>query len=211
VFGAGVAGLQAIATCRRLGAVVEATDVRLAAKEQVESLGARFIDVPGMGDLEGSGGYAREADPAFLQRQREEVAKRVSEADIVITTALVPGRPAPRLVSEEMVASMRPGSVVVDLAVASGGNCALSVLGETVVRHGVTIVGHPNLPATVPTHASELYSKNIASFLKLFFDKQGQPAPNWSDEILAGSCVTRGGEVLHAPTAEALQAREGAS
>jgi NAD(P) transhydrogenase subunit alpha len=191
VFGAGVAGLQAIATARRLGCLVEATDIRRAAKEQVESLGARFIDVPGAEDMETAGGYAKEVGEDFLRRQREEVAKRVAEADLVITTALVPGRPAPKLVSEAMVRSMRPGSVIVDLAVESGGNCELTSPGEVVVRHGVTLVGTSNLPATVPLHASELYAKNVLNLVKLFVDKEGRMATDFEDEILAGCLVTR--------------------
>jgi NAD(P) transhydrogenase subunit alpha len=191
VFGAGVAGLQAIATARRLGCLVEATDIRRAAKEQVESLGARFIDVPGAEDMETAGGYAKEVGEDFLRRQREEVAKRVAEADLVITTALVPGRPAPKLVSEAMVRSMRPGSVIVDLAVESGGNCELTSPGEVVVRHGVTLVGISNLPATVPLHASELYAKNVLNLVKLFVDKEGRMATDFEDEILAGCLVTR--------------------
>lgn len=204
IFGVGVAGLQAIATAKRLGCKVEATDIRLATKEQVESLGAKFIDVPGAEDMETEGGYAKEATPEFLARQREEVAKRVAEADMVITTAQVPGRKAPRLVSEEMVRSMRPGSVVVDLAVESGGNCELSVSGEIVERHGVRIVGTPNLPATIPLHASELYAKNVLNLVKLFVDKEGNMSTDFEDEVLAGCLLTHAGEVKHVPTAEAL-------
>ncbi len=204
VFGAGVAGLMAIATARRLGCTVEATDVRLAAREQVLSLGARFIDVPGMQDMQDERGYAKEATPEFLARQREEVAKRVREADLVITTALIPGRKAPLLVSEEMVRSMLPGSVIVDMAVESGGNCALSRPGEVVRAGGVTIVGLRNLAATVPAHASELFAKNVHSLLKLALKPAGAVELDWSDEILAGCRLTHAGEVFHAPTAEAL-------
>lgn len=204
VFGAGVAGLQAIATARRLGCVVEATDIRMATKEQVESLGGKFIDVPGSEDMETEGGYAKEVTPEFLAKQREEVAKRVAEADLVITTALVPGRPAPKLVSEDMVRSMKPGSVVVDIAVESGGNCELSVAGEVVECHGVRIVGIPNLPATVPLHASELYAKNVLNLVKLFVDKEGKMATDFEDEVLAGCLLTHAGDVRHAQTAEAL-------
>jgi NAD(P) transhydrogenase subunit alpha len=207
VFGAGVAGLTAISTARRLGCVVEATDVRQAAKEQVESLGARFISVPGGADLEGAGGYAKEQSEDFLRRQREEVAKRVAEADLVITTAQIPGKPAPVLVSAEMVRAMRPGAVIVDLAVESGGNCALSVLDQVVVREGVTLVGTANLPATVPQHASELYAKNVLALVKLFIDKEGKIAWNdFKDEVLAGCRLTHAGEIHHAPTAQALSA-----
>jgi NAD(P) transhydrogenase subunit alpha len=206
VFGAGVAGLMAIATARRLGCKVEATDVRLAAKEQVESLGASFITAPGASDMEGAGGYAKEQSAEFLQRQREEVAKRVAEADLVITTAQVPGKKAPVLVSAPMVRSMKPGAVIVDLAVESGGNCELSEPGLVVEREGVTLVGLANLPATVPQHASELYAKNVLALVKLFADKDGRLAPDWNDEILAGARLTHAGEITHAPTAQALLA-----
>lgn len=211
IFGAGVAGLQAIATAKRLGCKVEATDIRLAAKEQVESLGAKFIDVPGAEDMEDEGGYAKEATPEFLAKQREEVAKRVAEADLVVTTALVPGRAAPKLISEAMVRSMKSGAVIVDLAVESGGNCALSKLGEIVDHEGVKIVGIPNLPATVPEHASELYSKNVFNLVKLFIGEEGALQTDFEDEVLAGCLLTHAGEVKHGPTAEALGAKGGAS
>jgi NAD(P) transhydrogenase subunit alpha len=205
VFGAGVAGLMAIATARRLGCVVEATDVRMAAKEQVESLGGRFITVPGAADMEGSGGYAKEQSEDFLRRQREEVAKRVAEADLVITTAQIPGKKAPVLVDRGMVRSMKPGSVVVDLAVESGGNCELSELDRIVEKEGVTLVGVANLPASVPQHASELYAKNVLALVKLFVDKEGKLLLNdFTDEVLAGCRLTHAGEVHHAPTAQAL-------
>ena len=204
VFGAGVAGLQAIATARRLGCVVEATDIRLAAREQVLSLGARFIDVPGAEDMEDEAGYAKEPTPEFLAKQREEVAKRVAEADIVITTAQIPGRPAPLLVSAEMVRSMKNGAVIVDLAVESGGNCELSERGEIVSREGVTIVGVENLPSTVPATASELYAKNVLNLVKLFVDAESGIATDHDDEVLVGCLLTHRGEVRHGPTAEAL-------
>jgi H+-translocating NAD(P) transhydrogenase subunit alpha len=212
VFGAGVAGLQAIATAKRLGCTVEATDVRLAAREQVLSLGARFIDVPGAADMEGAGGYAKEQSEEFLKRQREEVAKRVAEADLVITTAQIPGRTAPRLISRAMVESMKPGAVIVDLAVESGGNCELSVQGEIVEHGGVKIVGIPNLPATVPMHASELYAKNILQLARLFIAKDGtlstgQDGQFSKDEVLVGCLLTHSGEVTHKATADALAAR----
>jgi NAD(P) transhydrogenase subunit alpha len=207
VFGAGVAGLQAIATAKRLGAVVEATDVRYAAKEQVESLGGRFIEVPGLADLQDAGGYAKEASAEVLAKQREVVGKKVSEADVVVTTALVPGRPAPKLVTAEQVRSMKSGAVIVDLAVESGGNCELSELGKIVEKHGVTIVGIPNLPATVPVHASELYSKNVLNMVKLFVDKQGSLATDFKDEVLAGALLTHQGRICHEATAKALGAQ----
>jgi NAD(P) transhydrogenase subunit alpha len=206
VFGAGVAGLMAIATAKRLGAQVEATDVRAAAKEQVLSLGARFIEVPGMADMEDKGGYAKEAGEDFLRRQREEVAKRVAEADLVITTAQVPGRKAPMLVNTAMVQSMRPGSVIVDMAVESGGNCELSVAGEVVEKHGVILVGTRNLPASVPLHASELYAKNVLNLVKLFVAKDGAIARDFKDEVLAGCLLTHAGEIVHKASAEALSA-----
>ncbi len=203
VFGAGVAGLQAIATARRLGCVVEATDVRMAVKEQVESLGGRFIEVPGAEDQEDAGGYAKEQSEEFLARQREEVAKRVAEADLVITTAQVPGKKAPVLVSEDMVKSMAPGSVIVDMAVESGGNCALAERDQVVERHGVTIVGVANIPATVPRHASELYAKNVLNLLKPFVD-EGTLALDHADDVIAGCMLTHEGKVVHERTAELL-------
>ncbi len=212
IFGAGVAGLQAIATARRLGCVVEATDVRLAVKEQVESLGGRFIEVEGAEDLEGEGGYAKEASADFLRRQREEVARRVADADAVITTAQVPGKRAPVLVDEDMLRAMRPGSVVVDLAVESGGNCALSERGQIVQRHDVTIVGVENLPATVPLHASELFAKNLLALLKPFVKKSEDGAASfeldYEDEVIAGCLLTRDGTIRHAPTAELFAAEQ---
>ncbi len=210
VFGAGVAGLQAIATAKRLGCTVEATDVRMAAREQVLSLGAKFIDVPGMGDMEDKGGYAKEQTPEFLEKQRIEVAKRVAEADLVITTAQIPGRLAPRLVSRAMVESMRPGAVIVDLAVESGGNCELSKLGEVVDHNGVRIVGIPNLPATAPQHASELYAKNVLNLVKLFVGKDGSLNRDFKDEVLAGCLLTHGGQLTHKVTADAYAAAAGA-
>ncbi len=201
VLGAGVAGLQAIATAKRLGAVIEASDVRPAVKEQIESLGAKFIDVPYETDEEreiaqGVGGYARPMPASWMQRQAAEVAKRIALADIVITTALIPGRKAPVLVSEEMVKSMKPGSVILDMAVEQGGNCALSELGKTVTKHGVHIVGQPNLPATVATDSSALYARNLLDFLKLVFDKEGNFVVNKDDDIVAACLMCMNGEVL---------------
>ncbi len=201
VLGAGVAGLQAIATAKRLGAVIEASDVRPAVKEQVESLGAKFIDVPYETEEEreiaqGVGGYARPMPESWMKRQAAEVAKRIAVADIVITTALIPGRRAPLLVTEEMVKSMKPGSVILDMAVEQGGNCALSELGKTVVKHGVHIIGIPNLPATVPADASALYARNVLDFLKLLFDKDGNFVVNREDDIVAACLVCANGEIL---------------
>jgi H+-translocating NAD(P) transhydrogenase subunit alpha len=200
ILGAGVAGLQAIATAKRLGAVIEASDVRPAVKEQIESLGAKFIDVPFETDEEreiakGVGGYARPMPEAWMKRQAAEVAKRIAAADIVITTALIPGRKAPILVTEEMVQSMKPGSVILDMAVEQGGNCAVSELGKTVVKHGVYIIGQPNLPATVATDSSSLYARNVLDFLKLVFDKEGQFTVNLEDDIVAACLLCRDGEI----------------
>jgi len=200
VLGVGVAGLQAIATAKRLGAVIEASDVRPAVKEQVESLGAKFIDVPYETQeereaAEGVGGYARPMPPSWLERQKAEVAKRVAQADVVITTALIPGRPAPVLVTEEMVRSMKPGSVIVDLAAPQGGNCPLTEAGGTVVKHGVTLIGETNLPALVAADASALYARNVLDFLKLIVNKEGQLNIDLNDDIVAACLVARGGEV----------------
>lgn len=200
ILGAGVAGLQAIATAKRLGAVVEASDVRPAVKEQIESLGAKFIDVPFETDEEreiaqGVGGYARPMPESWMKRQASEVARRIAAADIVITTALIPGRKAPVLVTEDMVKSMKPGSVVLDMAVEQGGNCALSVLGQTVTQQGVHIIGLPNLPALVSADASALYARNVLDFLKLMFDKDGQLVVNLEDDIVAACLLCRDGEL----------------
>jgi NAD(P) transhydrogenase subunit alpha len=200
ILGAGVAGLQAIATAKRLGAVLEASDVRPAVKEQIESLGAKFIDVPYETDEEreaaaGVGGYARPMPPSWMQRQAAEVAKRIALADIVISTALIPGRKAPVLITEEMVRSMKPGSVILDMAVEQGGNCALSELGKTVNKYGVHIIGTPNIPATVPADSSALYARNVLDFLKLVFDKEGKFSINLEDDILAACLMCMNGEV----------------
>jgi NAD(P) transhydrogenase subunit alpha len=200
VLGVGVAGLQAIATAKRLGAVIEASDVRPSVKEQVESLGGKFIDVPyetaeEKQAAEGVGGYARPMPQSWLDRQKLEVAKRVAAADIVITTALIPGRPAPVLVTEEMVRSMKPGSVIVDLAAPQGGNCPLTEAGKTVTQHGVTIVGETNLPALVAADASALYARNVLDFLKLLFTKEGAFQVPVDDDIVAACLMTRDGEV----------------
>ncbi len=202
VMGAGVAGLQAIATARRLGAVVRAYDVRAAAKEEVQSLGARFVELA-LETQEGAGGYAKEQSAEYLAKQQELLAAEVAASDVVITTAQIPGRKAPVLVTRTMVEGMSPGSVIVDMAADSGGNCELSVAGEDVEFHGVTVVGMSNPPASMPTHASFLYARNIANFLGLLV-KDGQLAPDFDDEIVAGTCVVRNGTVVNGPTAEAL-------
>lgn len=203
VLGVGVAGLQAIATAKRMGAVIEASDVRPAVKEQVESLGAKFIDVHYETDEEreiaqGVGGYARSMPASWMERQKVEVAKRVAQADIVITTALIPGKTAPVLVTEDMVKSMKPGSVIVDMAVEAGGNCPLSELGKTVIKHGITLVGEDNLPAMVATDASALYARNLLNFLNLLCDPKdgGKMNINRADDIIAGSLLCIDGEVV---------------
>jgi len=200
ILGVGVAGLQAIATAKRLGAVIEASDVRPSVKEQVESLGAKFIDVPyetaeEKEAAEGVGGYAKPMPPAWLERQKVEVAKRVAQADIVISTALIPGRAAPVLVTEEMVKSMKPGSVIVDMAAPAGGNCPLTEAGKTVVKHGVTIVGETNLPALVAADSSSLYARNMLDFLKLVITKEGTFDVPMDDDIVVACLMTQGGEV----------------
>ncbi|PHV05182.1 NAD(P)(+) transhydrogenase (Re/Si-specific) subunit alpha [Janthinobacterium sp. BJB412] len=201
IMGVGVAGLQAIATAKRLGAVIEASDVRPPVKEQVESLGAKFIDVPFLTDEEreiakGVGGYARSMPADWMRRQAELVHERAKLADIIITTALIPGRPAPVLISEETVKAMKPGSVIVDLAVSQGGNCPLSELNKTVVKHGVHIVGEPDLATLVAADASALYARNVLDFLKLIFDKEDKLVIDREDEILKAALMCAGGEVL---------------
>jgi len=205
VVGAGVAGLTAIATARRLGAVVEAYDVRSAVKEQVESLGAKFVELPLPADgAEGEGGYAKEQDEQFYRRQRETMTRVVAASDVVITTAQVPGKKAPLLITGEMVAGMGPGSVIVDLAAEQGGNCEGTRAGETVTVHGVTILGPANLPSTVPYHASQMYAKNVAAFL-LHVGKEGKFAQDVSDEITRETLVASGGDVVHTRVRAALR------
>lgn len=201
ILGAGVAGLQAIATAKRLGAVIEASDVRPAVKEQIESLGAKFVDVPLETDEErecaqGVGGYARPMPQSWMERQAKAVHERAKQADIVITTALIPGRKAPTLLHEGTVAEMKPGSVVIDLAAAQGGNCPLTEADKVVVKHGVTLVGHTNLAALVPADASALYARNLLDFLKLVIDKEGQFQLNLEDDIVAACLMCNAGEVV---------------
>jgi NAD(P) transhydrogenase subunit alpha len=200
VLGVGVAGLQAIATAKRLGAVIEASDVRPSVKEQVESLGARFIDVPyetaeEKEAAEGVGGYARPMPQSWMDRQKIEVARRVALADIVITTALIPGRAAPVLVTEEMVKSMNPGSVIVDMAAPQGGNCPLTEAGKVVQKHGVTIVGETNLPALVAADSSSLYARNVLDFLKLILQEDGALKVDLEDDIVAACLVAKDGDI----------------
>ena len=204
ILGVGVAGLQAIATAKRLGAVIEASDVRPSVKEQIESLGGKFIDVSYDTDEEkeaaaGVGGYAKPMPPSWLARQAVEVAKRVALADVVISTALIPGRPAPTLITEDMVKAMKPGSVIIDIAAGKGpnggGNCPISEADKTVVKHGVTIVGDTNLPALVAADASALYARNVLDFLKLIINKEGVLHVDMDDDIVAACLMTQGGEV----------------
>ncbi|HHX7105347.1 MULTISPECIES: Re/Si-specific NAD(P)(+) transhydrogenase subunit alpha [Pseudomonas] len=201
VLGAGVAGLQAIATAKRLGAVIEASDVRPAVKEQIESLGAKFVDVPFETDEErecaqGVGGYARPMPASWMERQAKAVHERAKQADIVITTALIPGRQAPTLLHAATVAEMKPGSVVIDLAAAQGGNCPLTVVDQVVLKHGVTLVGHTNLPALVPADASALYARNLLDFLKLILDQDGNFQLNREDDIVAACLMCEGGQLV---------------
>ena len=202
VMGAGVAGLQAIATARRLGAIVEAFDVRAATKEQVESLGAKFVDTGVTAD--GAGGYARELTAEERQKQQSVVNDRVAKADLVITTAAVPGRPAPRLIDRATVERMKPGAVIVDLGADSGGNCELTRPGETVVHQGVTIIGPLNLAATLPRHASEMYARNLFNFLSPAINKEGELAIDWNDEVFSGAVLTHDGTIRHEPTRKAI-------
>jgi NAD(P) transhydrogenase subunit alpha len=204
VVGVGVAGLQAIATARRLGAVVEAYDVRSATKEQVKSLGAKFIDT-GV-SAEGTGGYARELTDAEKARQQEVLDSRIAVADAVITTASVPGRRAPRIVSRAAVERMKAGSVIVDIAAESGGNCELTQSGQTIVHSGVRIVGAVNLASSLAYHASEMYSRNLYNFLKPAIGKTGDLAIDWQDEVFAQSCLTHGGAIKHEATRAAVEA-----
>ena len=200
VLGAGVAGLQAVATGRRLGGVVSAFDVRPAVKEQVESLGAKFIEVADdeAGSAETAGGYAREMGEDYRRRQGELIGETIGSQDIVICTALIPGRPAPTLITADMVAGMKPGSVIVDLATETGGNCELSVHGEVVRAHGVAIVGHANVPSRVAVDASALYARNLLNFVAPMIDRETRSLKiDWEDEVIAGACVTRDAAVVH--------------
>jgi len=198
VLGAGVAGLQAIATARRLGAVVSAFDVRSAVEEQIQSLGAKFVKLDiGLEDAEDAGGYARQLTDSEQQRQREALAQVIGGMDGVISTAAVPGRRAPLLIIEDAVRQMKPGSVIVDLAAETGGNCELTEAGQTVVRHDVKVAGPTNLASTMPDHASQLYAKNVQALLALMVDEEGALHLNFDDEVIAGACITRDGEIVH--------------
>ena len=203
VMGAGVAGLQAIATARRLGAVVEAFDIRPAVKEEVQSLGAKFVEVKLEEETVAAGGYAKEISEESNKRSRELVADCVAAADVVITTAQVPGKKAPLLVTEEMVGQMKPGAVIVDLAAEQGGNCAVTEAGKDVMRNGVTIIGPINLPSSMPVHASQMYAKNISTLLQCLI-KDGELKLDFEDEIIDGTCVTHAGEIRNQRVKEAL-------
>ena len=206
VLGAGVAGLQAIATAKRLGAQVEAFDVRPIVKEQVESLGAKFIEVDSSNDDEGvgDGGYAKETSEEYKNRQQKLIHDHISKSDVVVTTALIPGKPAPKLISESMVNSMKPGSIIMDLASENGGNCELTKKDEIITHNGITIDGSSNIPGSMPVHASELYAKNITAFLTYMIE-DGELKLNLDDEIISGSMYTHLGEVTHEPTQEAIK------
>lgn len=210
ILGAGVAGLQAIATARRLGAEVEAFDVRPVVKEQVQSLGAKFVELEIHEEAQDASGYAKEVSEETHRREQELVHQRARLADVIITTALIPGRPAPRLITEEMVKDMRPGSVIVDLAAEAGGNCEVTVPGEVVVRHGVFIVGLLNLPATIPVHASQMYSRNVLTFLQQIV-KGGQLNLNFDDEVVKSTCITHEGQILHQGARARVEALVGAT
>lgn len=200
ILGAGVAGLQAIATAKRLGGVVFASDVRPAVKEQVESLGGKFVEVDpdATADAETAGGYAKEMGEDYKRKQAAKIAEVLTKTDIAICTALIPGKPAPVLITEEMVKGMRPGSVIVDLAVEMGGNCPLSEMDKTVTKHGVTIIGHSNTPARLAVDASALFAKNLLNFITPLVNKETSSLSfNWDDEILRGCCVTRDGQIVH--------------
>jgi NAD(P) transhydrogenase subunit alpha len=203
ILGAGVAGLMAIATAKRLGALVEAYDVRRAAGEQVRSLGAKFLELEI--NAEGQGGYARELTLEEKAQEQQMVSAAVARADIVITTAAIPGRKAPVLITKETVGTMRPGAVIIDMAAESGGNCELTQSGKTIREHGVLIIGPQNLPARVPFHTSQMYAKNLQSFLALLVDKEGKIVTDFTDEILVASLLVHAGEVRHAPTRDLLK------
>ncbi|MFI5133756.1 MAG: Re/Si-specific NAD(P)(+) transhydrogenase subunit alpha [Chitinophagales bacterium] len=197
ILGAGVAGLQAIATARRLGAIIEVFDTRPAVKDEVMSLGAKFIEVEGAADASKAGGYAVEQSEDFMKRQKAKIAESIAKADIVITTAQIPGKKAPILITEEMLKAMRNGSIIIDIAAATGGNTPFTKNNETVVYNGVSIVGDSNLPATMPSDASKMYGKNILNFLQLIITKDGQINLNWEDDLVKGSCITHDGEVVN--------------
>jgi len=197
ILGAGVAGLQAIATAKRLGAVVEVFDTRPAVKEEVMSLGAKFVEVEGAADASKAGGYAVEQTEEYKQKQQQKIADSIAKADIVITTAQIPGKKAPILITEEMIKAMRNGSVIIDIAAATGGNTPFTKNNETVNFNGVSILGNSYLPSTMPSDASKVYGKNVSIFLQLIIDKEGKINLNWGDDLVKGCCITHEGEVIH--------------
>jgi len=203
VIGAGVAGLQAIATAKRLGAIVKGYDVRGATKEQIESLGAKFVDT-GV-SAEGEGGYARELTDEEKAQQKAALDKEIAISDVVISTAAIPGRPAPRIISAAAVEAMKPGAVIVDLAAETGGNCELTKAGETVIAHGVKIVGPANLPASLGRHASDMYARNLFNFIKPAISEEGELNIDWEDEVFAKTALTHDGEIKHEPTRDAIE------
>ena len=200
ILGAGVAGLQAIATAKRLGAIIEVFDTRPAVKEEVMSLGAKFVEVEGAADASKAGGYAVEQSEDFIQRQKAKIAESIAKADIVITTAQIPGKKAPILITEDMIKAMRNGSVIIDIAAATGGNTPVTKNNETISYNGVTIIGNSNLQATMPSDASKLYGKNVLNFLQLIITKEGAINLNWEDDLVKGSCITHGGEIVNERT-----------
>ena len=197
ILGAGVAGLQAIATARRLGAVVEVFDTRPSVKEEVMSLGARFVEVEGAANASAAGGYAVEQTADYIQRQQQKIKESIAKADIIITTAQIPGKKAPQLITEEMLDGMRKGSVIIDIAAATGGNTPFTKNKETVLYKGVSIIGDSNLPSAMPSDASKLYGKNISNFLQLITDKEGALTLNWEDDLVLGCCITHNGEMVN--------------
>ena len=204
ILGAGVAGLQAIATAKRLGAVVEVFDTRPAVKEEVMSLGAKFVEVEGAADASKAGGYAVEQSEEFLQRQKQKIADSAAKADIIITTAQIPGKKAPILITKEMIANMKPGSLIIDLASVTGGNTDYTKNNETVMVNNVSIIGNSNLPSMQPSDASKMYGKNIFNFLKLIIDKDGNINLNFEDDLVKGTCITHGGEIVNERTGQLL-------
>jgi len=197
ILGAGVAGLQAIATARRLGAVVEVFDTRPAVKEEVMSLGAKFVEVEGAADASQAGGYAVEQSAEYKQKQEQRIAESAAKADIVISTAQIPGKPAPILLTRAMVENMKTGSVIIDLAAATGGNTEVTKNAETIVHNGVTVIGNSDLAGTAPADASKLYARNVLNFLKLIIDKEGNAGLNFADDLVKGTCITHGGEIVN--------------
>ena len=204
IMGAGVAGLSALGTARRLGAIVEVSDIRPQVKEEILSLGGKFIEVPTDSSMQDSGGYAKEQSEEFLKKQKELIFKHITEADIVITTALIPGKKAPILVTEEMVKNMKPGSVVLDMATEFGGNCEVSEKGKTIEKYGVMLIGETNLPALVPYHASEMYAKNLQNLLE-YSSTEGSFNHNMDDEIFKGATIVKDGQIVHEKTNELLK------